>query len=108
VLSEGGGHGIAADSRTVHHRNGPIDMKVTLTAQTSGTALDVNVAGLPENEHCWLVAYGTDGTRQTAFQWDATYGGHARVNGSTEYPLDKLKQLVLLGSDHKPLDAVQI
>lgn len=83
-------------------------MTVRLTSQTAGTALDVSVAGLPENEHCWLIAYGSDGTQDVAGQWDATYAGHARVTGSTRIPLDKLTKLVLLGSAHQPIDQVAV
>jgi hypothetical protein len=106
VATHGGGG--AAGSRTVSAVRGPVHMKVTLTSQTAGTALDVNVAGLPENEHCWLLAIGSDGSRHLAFQWDATYGGRARVTGSTEIPLNRLSKLVLLGSNRQPLDEVAV
>lgn len=106
ALSHNGGG--SAGIRTVSATRGAVRMTVQLKSQTAGTALDVSVAGLPENEHCWLVAFGRNGTRDVAGRWDATYGGHARVTGSTQIPLDQLTKLVLLGSNHQPLDQIAV
>jgi hypothetical protein len=100
--------GRPAGTRTVSAISGPVHMRVKLTAQTEGTALDVDVAGLPKDEHCWLIAVGSDGSREVTEQWDATYGGRAQVSGSTRIPINQLSQLILLGSDHQPLDTISV
>jgi predicted anti-sigma-YlaC factor YlaD len=101
-------HGSSSGPATVSATQGHVHMTVRLTSQTAGTALDVSVAGLPENEHCWLVAVGRDGSRDVAGQWDATYSGRAKVTGSTRIPLGQLSKLVLLGSDRQPIDQVAV
>jgi hypothetical protein len=83
--------------------NGGVSMHVTLASQATGTGLRVSVSGLPDNEHCRLIAIGKDGVRDVAGQWAATYSGHAQVTGSTSIPISDLSQLVLLGTNGKPL-----
>jgi predicted anti-sigma-YlaC factor YlaD len=87
---------------------GPIHMRVEVNDQASSTTLHVAVAGLPQQEHCWLIAVSSDGVRDQAGQWDATYGGTAAFTGSTSIPLSQLSRLVLLGSNHQPLDTVTV
>lgn len=105
IAHSGGG---SKSGEVVHATQAGVDMTVRLTSQTAGTALDVSVAGLPENEHCWLVAVGRDGSREVAAQWDATYSGRAKWSGSTRIPLSQLTRLELLGSNHQRIDQVAV
>jgi hypothetical protein len=73
-------------------------MRVALAAQTTGTSLQVKVAGLPDDEHCQLVAIARDGSREVVGQWSATYAGAAQVTGSTTIARKNLWKLVLLGT----------
>jgi anti-sigma factor RsiW len=98
----------ASPTTTVQSSHGSITMRVTLAAQTSGTSLRVAVAGLPENEHCQLIAIGKDGSRDVAGRWSATYSGQAQVTGSTVIARSQLARLVLLGTDGQPLDTVDV
>lgn len=88
--------------------SGPVQMRVTLSSQKTGTALRVAVSGLPENEHCLLVAVANDGTRDSVSRWDATYDGKAQVTGSTSIPATELNRLILFGSNGTPLVTVPV
>jgi predicted anti-sigma-YlaC factor YlaD len=114
VIARQGGHSgsggpvvSAADvSRTGSH--GSVRMRVELAAQTSGTSLQVDVAGLPEDEHCRLIAVARNGERDVAGRWNATYQGDAQQTGSTMIPLSQLSQLVLLGTGGRTLVTVAV
>jgi predicted anti-sigma-YlaC factor YlaD len=93
---------------TVQHTQGGVKMEVKLAAQTSGTSLRVTVAGLHEDEHCQLIAIGKDGSRDVAGRWSATYAGQAQVTGSTVIARSQLARLVLLGTNGRPLDTVNV
>jgi hypothetical protein len=88
--------------------SGPVHMAVELDPQTTGTALHVTVRGLPQNEHCRLIAVAANGARDVAGRWDATYSGEAQQTGSTWIPEASLAQLVLLGNDGTTLATVQV
>jgi anti-sigma factor RsiW len=87
---------------------GSVHMKVTLASQAAGTEVRVAVYGLPEDEHCWLVAVADDGTRDSVGRWVATYAGDAQVTGSTSIPASHLRRLILLGSDDQELVSVPV
>jgi len=106
----GAGLGLA-----VHHRApsvsasaGAVHITVTASAESAGTALKVTVEGLPEDEHCHLVAIARDGSRHGAGDWVATYAGRAEVTGSTDVPRADLASLVLLGTHGQPLVTVTL
>jgi hypothetical protein len=87
---------------------GAVRMQVTLASQATGTALHVEVSGLPVDEHCRLVAVADDGTREQVGRWDATYAGDAQVTGSTSIPASHLTRLILLGNGGTELVTVPI
>jgi predicted anti-sigma-YlaC factor YlaD len=104
---QGGTVSAATDiSRTGSH--GRVRMRVELAAQTSGTSLQVDVAGLPEDEHCRLIAIARNGQRDVAGRWSATYQGDAQQTGSTMIPLSQISQLVLQGTGGSTLVTVPI
>jgi hypothetical protein len=83
-------------------------MQVKVSSQATGTALRVAVSGLPEDEHCRLIAVADDGSRHLVSRWEATYAGDAQVTGSTEIPPSHLTRLILLGDDGKALVTVPV
>jgi anti-sigma factor RsiW len=83
-------------------------MTVTVDPQADGTELHVTVAGLPEEEHCRLIAVGTDGSRHLVGVWDATYKGSAAFTGSTSLSRPDLNRLVLLGTGRQRLVSVDL
>jgi anti-sigma factor RsiW len=93
-----------------HHDKGyqGVHMSVSLAAQRTGTSYTVSVSGLPTDEHCKLIAYAEDGTRDVAGRWDATYAGQAKETGSTSIPRSSLDKLVLLGTDGEQLAVVKV
>jgi anti-sigma factor ChrR (cupin superfamily) len=97
-LSGGGGSG-----RGVTVSSHGVRMHVTLASEATGTALHVSVSGLPDDEHCTLIAVAKDGSRDVAGQWDATYSGLAQETGSTAIPMGNLAQLILLGTHGQTL-----
>jgi anti-sigma factor RsiW len=110
VVLVGGGVGVWAATRGPHHyiSHSAVRMDVTLASQATGTSYTVSVSGLPTDEHCTLIAIAKDGSRDVAGEWDATYQGQAKETGSTDIPIDDLKQLVLLGTDGKRLSIVNV
>jgi anti-sigma factor RsiW len=92
----------------VYHSQGPVHMNVTLASQTTGTGLAVSVSGLPNDEHCRLIAIATDGSRDVAGRWEATYQGEANVTGSTSIPRADLARLVLFGTHGERLATVEV
>jgi anti-sigma factor RsiW len=85
-----------------------VQMSVALADQAAGTGYTVTVVGLPNDEHCRLIAVGVDGTRDVAGRWDATYQGQAKETGSTSIPRSQLSRLVLLGTGGERLATVDI
>lgn len=108
LVELGGSSGPSAAVQTADGTHGSVRMKVTLAAQAAGTALRVAVSGLPEDEHCWLVAVADDGTRESVGRWVATYAGNAQVTGSTSIPVSHLRRLILLGDDDQQLVSVAV
>jgi predicted anti-sigma-YlaC factor YlaD len=104
VVLTGGHHHQAG--RTVVATQGHVKMQVTLAAQTTGTSLQVTVAGLPEDQHCTLIAIAKNGERDVAGRWSATYQGRAQQTGSTVIPTSQLARFVLLGNGGRQLVTV--
>lgn len=63
-----------------------------LTGRPNGTEIDLTVSGLPADVHCTLVVLSPAG-REVAGTWSATYGGTARVEGTTAIPVRQLTAL---------------
>jgi predicted anti-sigma-YlaC factor YlaD len=107
LIAFGGGHHQSTPN-TFSHSQGGITMQVVLASQATGTGLRVTVSGLPRNEHCSLIAIASDGRRDIAGRWDATYSGWAQETGSTRIPQSQLSHLVLLGTNGQQLDTVDV
>lgn len=106
VIGGGVGIGVAVSgghSSGINVSQGTVDMQVHLASQANGTSMQIEVAGLPEDEHCRLIAIGKDGTHDLAGQWNATYAGKAKFWGSTSIPKADLARLVLLGTNGQTL-----
>jgi anti-sigma factor RsiW len=103
-----GSSGTSATLQSATGTKGSVQMRVTLAPQATGTALRVAVSGLPEDEHCWLVAVADDGTRDSVGRWVATYAGDAQVTGSTSIPASHLRRLILLGGNDQELVSVPV
>ncbi len=111
LAAVGTGVGVVATRSPTHSFTataGAVRMTVVPTGQASGTARVVSVVGLPEAEHCHLVAIARDGSRHVAGDWVATYEGHARVTGSTDVPRADLVRLVLYGTQGQQLVSVPV
>jgi predicted anti-sigma-YlaC factor YlaD len=88
--------------------SGQVHMSVQVASQTTGTGFALTVSGLRKDEHCTLIAVATDGSRDVAGRWDATYDGQANVTGSTSIPQSQLSRLVLLGTGGHALATVNV
>lgn len=102
------GYAVHTGAPTASASAGAVHITVTASAENAGTALKVAVEGLPENEHCHLVAVARDGSRHGAGDWVATYAGRAQVTGSTDVPRADLGSLVLLGTYGQQLVTVTL
>lgn len=69
---------------------------VRLKADGSGTELALQLAGVPPEEHCRLVAVDARGRQQVAATWVATYKGRARVTGHTSLQPNQIARLLVV------------
>ncbi|NMR19992.1 zf-HC2 domain-containing protein [Cellulomonas fimi] len=77
--------------------------EVTLTSTPNGTELVVVLDGVQPGEECRIEVVRTDGARDTAAAWRATYLGEARVTGSTRWPLARIDRLEITTPDGRTL-----
>ncbi len=82
---------------------GDVRMTVTATAEGTGTALDVRVAGVPPRTNCTLLVVDRDGNRHPAGEWSATYAGEASFRGWSDVDRSDVADVVLLGTDGSEL-----
>lgn len=87
---------------------GGVSARVTLQPRASGTAITVQVSGVPAGQECVLLAVARDGRREIAGTWRASYAGTAAVQGTTAIPEGQLVRLVVDTSDGHQLVAVPV
>lgn len=79
-----------------------VGMDVTAKATSWGTALSVQLTGVPRGERCLLYVVTADGARTQVASWEATYGGPVDVDATTSVPAVKVASFVVttVGGDH--------
>jgi hypothetical protein len=87
---------------------GTVHIIVTADGQDGGTALDVNVAGLPPHQTCRLVVVDHEGHQHEAGTWTATSAGEAWFRGWTDVDRPALSDVLLLGADGEELIRVAV
>jgi len=60
-----------------------VHAKVTFTPSNAGTNVWLTLSGVEAGERCQLVVVGSDGRRDVAASWQASYLGEAKVQGMT-------------------------
>jgi len=83
--------GAAAGSSTSGH--------VRLVAKPWGTALIVDLAGLPRRGRFVLQTTGRDGAREQAASWGATTSGAVKVDGATSLMPQDVARVAVVGAD---------
>jgi anti-sigma factor RsiW len=86
-----------------HDRQSQVRGEVTLTSTPNGTELAVVLDGVEPGEECRIEVVRTDGERDTAAAWEATYLGEARVTGSTRWPIARIDRLEITTPDGRTL-----
>lgn len=74
-----------------------------LAARPWGTAVTLDLTGLPTAPGYTAYAVHRDGSSQVAASWGATPDGHAAVNGATAIPRVELVTVQIRTSDGRPL-----
>lgn len=88
--------GSATPGQTFSASSGRMHMTLTVSPRNPGTALAVHVSGLPENEHCRLIAVSSSGARQVTGSWTASYSGSAQLSGlATSFRPAQLSEVIL-------------
>jgi hypothetical protein len=77
--------------------------EVRLRPQPEGTALDVDLTGVPAGTTCRLVVRARDGGSSTAASWAVDYTGSARVSGASPTPLAQVASLAVVTSTGRTL-----
>jgi anti-sigma-K factor RskA len=107
VLVVGGGAGGAA---VIQARSGPevqvvagsagqVKATVWLRESSNGTAVRLQLSGVPAEEHCSLVVVDRDGHREVSSTWVATYSGTATIVSSTGIPRSRVSWLRIEAAD---------
>ena len=73
--------------------------RVHLIAKPWGTALSVDLAGLPRSGRFMLQTTGRDGAREQAASWGATATGTAKVVGATSLTPHDLSRVAVVAAD---------
>lgn len=77
--------------------------EVRLRPQPEGTALDIDLTGVPAGTTCRLVVSARDGATSTAASWAVDYTGSARVTGASPTPLGQVASLAVVTSTGRTL-----
>jgi hypothetical protein len=72
---------------------GAVKATVQVRGTSTGTALRLQLTGVPPESHCSLVAVDRDGHREVVSTWEATYTGTATIDSSTAIPRSRLSWL---------------
>lgn len=96
------------NSRPVVATQGQVRASATLQSRAWGTAVSLQLTGVPGGEHCTLIAVARDGRSEIAANWEATYTGRATVTGATAISRAQLVTLRVVGPDGRPLVAVGV
>lgn len=88
---------------TVAASSGPVHARAAVSATDSGSKLQLWLNGVPADEKCRLVAIASDGHRETASSWEATYAGEATVTGWVSIPRHEIQRLVVETFDGRTL-----
>lgn len=102
VWAGAGGHG-GTSATTVAASSGLVHARAAVSATDSGSKVQLWLHGVPAEERCRLVAIASDGHRETASSWEATYAGEATVTGWVSIPRHDIQRLVVETFDGKTL-----
>jgi hypothetical protein len=78
---------------------GQVKATVHVRETSTGTALRLQLSGVPPEQHCSLVAVDRDGHREVVSTWEATYSGTATIDSSTSIPRSRLSSLRIETAD---------
>lgn len=90
----------ATDPRTHVHAD------ITLTARSFGTQIRLRLSGVAWAQQCMLVVSSTDGRRDVAATWVATYKGSADVTGTTAIPAERIRHFDVITTGGERLVSV--
>jgi Putative zinc-finger len=75
--------------------HGAVRAKVSIQAADTGSRLRLQLNGVPSGERCRLVAVSSNGQREVAGTWTATYAGTAEVSGSAGWAPADVSRVVV-------------
>ena len=81
---------------------------VAFQQQPWGTAVHLSLRGVPPGTRCELIAVLTDGRRQTAGAWQASYEGTASIDAATDAHPDQLASFEVVTRTGTRLVAVSL
>ena len=77
------------------------------TARPPAPEIDLTATGLPARQRCTLVAIAP-GAADIAGTWEATYGGSARIAGTTAIPASRLTALRIESDTGRVLLSIRV
>lgn len=80
-----------------------VDAKVTATPTGWGTALRIQLSGVPRGERCSLVVVAAGGERESVAKWKVDYEGGVDVDGSTDLTLPEVVAFDVVTKDGRRL-----
>lgn len=99
--------GPAAPSYQAANAATGVSGRAELRSTATGTAINLAASGLPAGTRCTLIAVGKGGM-DIAGTWDATYGGSARIVGSSAFPARQLVELRILTDSGRLLLIIRV
>jgi hypothetical protein len=85
-------------STMAHDPSTGVTGHVQLTAAAWGSTLAMSISGVTQGTRCTLVVVTSDGSRQTAATWQASYRGTAHVQGTVAAPMDTIARVDVVDS----------
>jgi anti-sigma factor RsiW len=82
---------------------GEIQASARIAARGNGSDVTLALDGVASGEHCQLVVIASDGRRETASSWTASYRGTATVTGRVAIKPEDMAELVVQTPDGQRL-----
>lgn len=87
---------------------GEVQAWVQLQPSDGGTAIALELTGVPAGQLCRLVVVGEDGRREVTATWEATYSGEATTRAHSDLQVDAIDRLVIETLDGRLLVGIPV
>ena len=97
-----------APTLTIAGAQGEVQARVQLQPAKVGTALALELTGVPAGQLCRLVVVGDDGRREVTATWEASYAGEATTRAQSDLEMASIERVVVETLDGRLLVDVPV